>query len=132
MPEVNPIYTNTASVTNADIKDSKAKKEENKEEEKVVNTEAKNLPEKDIFDYMANSGLAAMANVNMSPAARVSKYTSAEASERIGAMMGAFETGVASVLNKWQEYGGEAFNKLSEENQMALAAKWYADNNWFG
>ena len=131
MPEINPINVRTQNITNANAQEAKAEKEEKKEEKNLApQVERTPVDEKEVFNYMANNGVANMANVKMSPAALVSKYNSPEAVARISALMGEFEAGVVAGLAKFEEELGAApaYKNLSESDKMALGAQYYTSN----
>ena len=131
MPEINPINVRTQNITNANAQETKAEKEEKKEEKNLTpQVERTPVDEKEVFNYMANNGVANMASVKMSPAALVSKYNSPEAVARISAMMGEFEAGVVAGLAKFEEELGAApaYQNLSEQDKMSLGAQYYTSN----
>jgi len=127
----NPINLNLSGITpNQDIEKKKKEKTESKQEQEVT-TQAtnKDIDEKEIFNFMNNTGNIAKVNVKQSVQALINRYNSPEAIKRIEAMMEEFEDGVVQGLAKFEaELGGTAqYRSLSETNKLNLAAKLYSE-----
>ena len=125
MTNINSINTGYVSSTNNNNVNTK---QQDTKEAATLNTkvETKDVSAKDTLGYMANAAAYNMTNVELSPQALVNKYNSPEAIERISAMMGDFEAGVVAGLAKFEEEIGAMFQGLSEQDQMALAAEYFA------
>ncbi len=125
MTDINPIRLGEIKVSNKDL-GTKTTKEEKKDEttEVAPKVENKNVSEKDVFSYMANSAVVNKANIKPSLSALVNKYNSPEAIERINALMGEFEEGVIAGLARFEEEMGAApaYRNLSEADKLALSA----------
>ena len=74
-----------------------------------------------VLTYMAGT-----AQINLPKTYDVNKYVNPESAARIAAMMGDFEAGVVAGLAKFEEEIGAMFQGLSEQDQMALAAEYFA------
>ena len=127
MTSINPNLINTGYVStthNNNVNTQQSNTNENVTTDNLVET--KDVSEKDTFAYMSGAATYNMANVTFSTQALVNKYNSPEAIARISAMMGDFEAGVVAGLAKFEEEIGAMFQGLSAEDQMALAAEYFA------
>jgi len=125
MTDINPINLGQIRVSDKDLGTKKSGEEKKDEATEVApKVDNKNVSDKEVFNYMANTAAINKANIKLSPAALVNKYNSPEAIERISNLMGEFEEGVIAGLARFEEEMGAApaYQNLSEADKLALSA----------
>ena len=125
MTDINSINLGTIRVSDKDLSIRQPNEEKKDETTEVApNIDSKNVSDKEIFNYMANTAAVNKSSIRQSPLALVNKYNSPEAIERINALMGEFEEGVVAGLARFEEEMGAApvYQNLSEADKLALSA----------